>query len=162
MLIKKFKDGTQLEYDQGKFDIWCVYYTDVNGLRKPPLDLEYFEELVTLGGLYSPAKVYSDFVCVYEFVRKNKAILYEGHLLIDKISESYEEPNRADILFTILYSAMVAEERKANTKLGAKIKRLGVHQILVDFPPLPPKIAANFSRGMKWQAIDDECKKRGF
>lgn len=162
MLIKKFRDGSFLEYAQGKFDVWCVYHTDKNGLKKPPLDLEYFEELVVLANTFGSERVYLDFVNVYEFVRHYKAILKEGHLLIDNISGSYSDPNKVDILLTILYSAMVAEEKKEYTKLGAKIKRLGVHQILRDTPPLCPKIAANYSRGMKWREIDDECKKRGF
>jgi hypothetical protein len=55
---------------------------------------------------------------------------------------------------------MVAEENKTNTKLGKKIKRLGVHQILIE--NMKPEIAANFSKGMKWQEISNECKIRGF
>jgi hypothetical protein len=55
---------------------------------------------------------------------------------------------------------MIAEENKENTKLGKRIKRLGMYQTLVE--KLDPFLAANFSRGMKWQEIDEECHKRGF
>ena len=56
--------------------------------------------------------------------------------------------------------AMIAEENKANTKLGKKIKRLGVHQILIE--NITPNISANYSKGMKWREIEKECKERGF
>jgi len=44
--------------------------------------------------------------------------------------------------------------------LGKRIKRLGMYQTLVD--NMEPATAANFSRGMRWQEIDEQCKKRGF
>lgn len=46
------------------------------------------------------------------------------------------------------------------TKLGKRIKRLGMHQTLVD--KIDPEIAAHFSRGMKWTEIDEHCTARGF
>ena len=44
-IIKEFEDGSFLEYDDGRFDKWCVYYTDSNGKRKAPKDTDYFEDL---------------------------------------------------------------------------------------------------------------------
>jgi len=55
---------------------------------------------------------------------------------------------------------MVAEENKINTKLGKKIKRLGIHQILIE--DINPNVAANFSKGMNWKKIETECKLRNF
>jgi hypothetical protein len=164
MLIKRFNDGSFLEYAQGKFDAWCVYYTDSLGVRKPPLDSEYFEDLIKLSNKYGSPKVYSDFVTVYEFVRLKKVISDDGHLIINNLLEAYDldDKVKVDVLLTILYSAMVAEEKKENTKLGAKIKRLGVHQILIDNPPLAVSIAANYSRGMGWREIENDCRIRGF
>jgi hypothetical protein len=87
-------------------------------------------------------------------------------LLVVNIAAKYQQaPNdslETEIIFTILFAAMVAEENKANTRLGAKIKRLGVHQVLMDTPPISSRIAANYSRGMKWQEINKECSDRGF
>ena len=55
---------------------------------------------------------------------------------------------------------MVAEENKQFTKLGRRVKRLGMHQVLRD--RIPPAQAADFSRGRTWQEIDAECRERGF
>jgi hypothetical protein len=55
---------------------------------------------------------------------------------------------------------MIAEENKENTHLGKRIKRLGMHQLLVE--QADPLIVANYSRGMSWRAIDADCKARGF
>ena len=62
--------------------------------------------------------------------------------------------------FSIIYMGMVAEENKAFTKLGKRVKRLGVHQVLVD--KLNYNDAASFSRGKKWYDISEECNQKGF
>lgn len=62
--------------------------------------------------------------------------------------------------YTVLYMAMVSEENYPNTKLGKRLKRLGVHQFLLE--GMSPKDAANFSRKMKWGDIAAECQSRGF
>ena len=164
VLIKQFNDGSFLEYDKGGFDNWCVYLTRPSNKRTPPLDVDYFSDLVNLGQKYSNIKIYKDFVSLYSHVRQSKVISNVGHELIEKNIVSYEESDSVDIeiIFTILYAAMVAEEQKERTMLGARIKRLGVHQILLDVPPLGVVGAAGFSRGLKWRDIDTECKKRGF
>ncbi len=43
--IKSFSDGSFLEYDRGSFDEWCVYLTKSDGSRRPPRDVDYFEQL---------------------------------------------------------------------------------------------------------------------
>lgn len=163
-LIKTFSDGSLLEYDTGSFDEWCVYLTRPGKPRMPPLDVQYFTVATQLGKKYTNVAVYADFVKLYDFVRTTKSISGDGHKLIESCLPQYQEPDviRFDILYTILYAAMVAEERKTNTRLGAKIKRLGIHQILMDAPPLSVEEAARFSRGMKWRDIEAECRKRGF
>ena len=62
--------------------------------------------------------------------------------------------------FLFVYYAMVAEEKKTNSKLGKRIKLLGIYQILNE--NFSSQTAANFSRGLKWTVIDEECKRRGF
>lgn len=78
-----------------------------------------------------------------------------------ELSKDYgEHSNKFAIVFTIIYLGMVAEENKVGTKLGKRIKRLGIHQVLYD--RYFPTAAANFSRGLPWTRIDNECKLRGF
>jgi hypothetical protein len=164
--IAEFEDGSRLEYDRGGFDDWCVYLTRPGKPRFAPKDVQYFTDLLHFSSNTSngTVKVYSDFVSLYALVRERKALCPEGHALIKKISGSYLKESRLEvqITFTILFAAMVAEEQKENTRLGCRIKRLGVHQLLMDDPPFTPETAANFSKGKKWPEIAALCQARGF
>ena len=55
---------------------------------------------------------------------------------------------------------MVAEENKRFARLKKYIKRLGVHQVLIEGHRA--SWAANYSRGKKWQELQQECDARGF
>ena len=159
MIIKRFSDNSLLEYDRGSFDDWCVYYTNSSGIRKPPRDTDYFEFLCQLANEFTVEKVYGDYVQVYNWTG-NK--VKEGVLNnITTLSASYGEKALAvNIVFSILYLAMIAEERKANTRLGKRIKRLGIHALLMESVSVAN--AANFMRGMGWREIDRLCRERGF
>ena len=153
-IVKKFKDGSEIGFGKGRFDDFCVYLDN-----KPPLDVHYFTRLYELKEIYGGSNIYNDFVYIYELVTKKlESAVLEN---ITHISQKYKDDiTRVDKIFTILYMAMIAEENKANTKLGKKIKRLGVHQILIE--NITPNISANYSKGMKWREIEKECKERGF
>ena len=111
-IIRQFNDGSFLEYDRGKFDDLCVYFT------------------------------------VFCWIH-------------DLCMESFKKEGiEAEVLFSILYMAMISEEKKRNTKLGKRIKRLGVHKLLIEGKDIYE--AANFMKGMKWRDIDQLCKERGF
>jgi hypothetical protein len=62
--------------------------------------------------------------------------------------------------FSAYAAAIIAEERRARTKLGKRVKLLGYYQVLV--LGYDPQIAANWSREKKWWKIASECKKYGF
>lgn len=158
-IIRKFKDGSLLEYDKGAFDDWCVYLTRPDAMRYAPKDYQYFKRLTEYGSEYGNNQIYNDFVQIYNVTTKSlEDAVFE---LIDRLSEKYGE-KAIDIAidFSIIYMGMVAEENKAYTKLGKRVKRLGIHQVLID--GLPYNMAANFSRGKKWRDLDNECKQRGF
>ena len=159
MIIKVFPDKSKLEYDKGSFDDWCVYYTNAAGIRKPPKDTDYFEFLLNLANNYTIEKVYSDYVQVYNWT--GKQLSQDVLNSISSLSASYGDDALAvDVVFTILYMAMIAEERKAYTKLGKRIKRLGIHALLKEGVSVDK--AANFMRGMGWREIDKLCRERGF
>ena len=63
-------------------------------------------------------------------------------------------------IFSILYMAMIAEEQKKYTRLGKRIKRLGIHKLL--FEGADVREAANFMRGLGWRDISRLCEERGF
>jgi len=153
-IVKKFKDGSEIGFGKGRFDDFCVYLDN-----KPPLDVHYFTRLYELKEIYGGSNIYNDFIYIYELVTKKlESAVLEG---ITYISQKYKDDIiRVDKIFTILYMAMIAEENKVNTKLGKKIKRLGVHQILIE--NITPNVSANYSKGMKWREIEKECIERGF
>lgn len=160
MIIKTFKDGSFLEYAEGNFDNWCVYMVNPSkGFRQPPRDIHYFEFLRKQASIYGNERVYNDFVSIYNLTGKE----VEPDVLrkIDEISESYGEiALEFSKIFTILYMGMLAEEKKEGTRLGKRIKRLGVHKLLLEGQTVNE--SANFMRGMNWRQIDALCKERGF
>ena len=158
-VIKVFGDGSVLEYDTGNFDEWCVYLTRPTERRKPPRDTEYFSVLQKLADKYKTEKVFGDYIKVYNMTEKsvNRADLEK----ISGIAKGYGQDSvLVDIIFTILYMAMIAEERKRFTRLGKRIKRLGIYKLLIEGKSVGE--SANFMRGLKWYEIDAICKERGF
>ncbi len=156
--IKRFSDGTSLEYDRGKIDSWCVYVVEENGKRHAPDDRDYFGELMKISEKYGVEKVYHDFVFIYDLTTKEiKDTVLDD---ITKLSMDYEEQLEVEKLFVLFYMVFTAEENYPNTKLGRKIKRLAAYEIL--FNGRDVDNAVNFMRGMKWRDIDELCKERGF
>ena len=81
--------------------------------------------------------------------------------LITRLSDDYgTAAEEMDIWFSIIYAGMIAEENKANAILKKRIKRLGMHQVLIE--GLDPNLAANFSKGKKWKELDALMRERGF
>ena len=158
-IIKTFSDGSSLKYDRGKFDDWCVYLTKLDGSSKPPRDTDYFKQLQEFAQTHGTEKVYGDFVSVYNMTGKQ---VEESTLtVISSISSTYgNDANAVDVILSILYMAMIAEERKVNTRLGKRIKRLGIYKLLIEGESVYE--AANFMRGMGWRDIAELCKARGF
>jgi hypothetical protein len=157
--IIEFIDGSILTFSSGAFDDWCVYLQELGSAKYAPRDTVYFESLAKLAIQYTGLKIYRDFVQIYDAT--DQSIKPEILSLIEVLSKSYGKDSLAfQKLLTIVYAGMVAEENKAHTKLGKKIKRLGMHQILLE--AMPAAQAANFSKGKKWQEIDIDCKQRGF
>lgn len=158
--IKRFSDGTLLEVDKGKFDNNCVYITRPGKERYAPRDEDYFSFFIEKSAQYTPEKIYSDFVKIYN--RTTARI--DGRLLddIDRISTGYRENDvlEFNIWFSVIYLAMIAEERKAYAVLKKRIKRLGMYQIL--FEEMSAWDAARFSRGRTVRQLDPMCRERGF
>lgn len=157
-IVKTFIDNSHLEFDRGGFDDWCVYYVDDSGNKHPPLDKDYFRLLKIMADRYGARQV-ADFVNIYNNTGKvvNATVLN----LIDGLANSYGQDSlRVNKLFTTLYMAMIAEENYPNTRLGRRIKRLGVYELLFSNREITD--AADFMRDMGWREIDKLCRQRGF
>jgi hypothetical protein len=158
-LIKQFTDGSYLKYDSGKFDDWCIYLVQPNGSSTAPLDVNYFSQFQSFAKKYGARKIYDDFVTIYDQTDQqlNPKLLSQ----ITALAENYRtDALQLDKLFSIIYAGMVAEENKQNAVLKKRIKRLGMHQLLIENQS--PEYAANFSRGKKWRVLDEECHLHGF
>lgn len=157
--VMTMTNGSKISFGRGRFDSWCIY---VERIDKPdekfffPLDSWYFTEMARIN--VKESNVYEDFVKIYDKTTKevDKKVLKT----IVQLASKYTETDLVELIYGILYAGMIAEENKYKTKLGKRIKRLGVYQTLVD--RIDPNESANFSRGMKWQDIDEECLRRGF
>ena len=109
--------------------------------------------------MYGADRIYRDFISIYD--RTGKEVAPDVLTFIDEVADSYGAMRlRSSQMYTILYLGMVAEERKAGSRLGKRIKRLGVHKLLVEKQSVSN--AANFMRGMRWREIDALGMTRGF
>jgi hypothetical protein len=146
-------------FDAGSFDNWCVYLQRQGQARYAPSDAEYFARLQQLAATHGHQKIYTDFTACYQLTtaRIDAKVL----ALIEHLSTSYgPDANELEMWLTVLYAGMVAEENKARAILKKRIKRLGMHQVLLE--QMPPAEAARFSRGKPWQQLDALMKQRGF
>lgn len=157
--IKSFADGSLLEFDRGNFDDWCIFLTRPTHPRFAPKDWQYFTRLQELAAVYGKERVYGDFVLVFDST--NKTLDAELLTRITLFSDDYAQDSlRADIVFTLLYAGMLAEENKAYAPLGKRIKHLGVYQVVME--GMRPREAATFSVGRPWQELAKLCESRGF
>ncbi len=151
----------RIYFSRGRFDAYCVWVSRPNTERYAPKDVDYFKGLKTLGERHGFQKAYKFFHLLFLLVKLEKNVTYSGLGVIQGYVQPWfgEDAVLAELVFFCLYFGMVAEEKKRHTKLGAHIKHLGVHQILVQ--KLPVEVAANFSKGKRWQEILGECRKWG-
>jgi hypothetical protein len=159
-LIKNLRNNRKVIFGQGKFDQWCVFVVESDGYRMAPHDITYFTEFKRIDKCYSDNKIYKDFVYIYN---KTNGKVDESVLsLIDEIVDTYKEEDKVIIeqWFSVIYAGMIAEENKEGARLKKRIKRLGMHQVLI--LNMSPDDAANFSKGRKWRDLDAIMRDYGF
>jgi hypothetical protein len=157
--INNFGNGGFIEFDSGCFDGWCVFVTLPGRQRFAPADVQYFTRLKVIGETFGPQKVYDDFVVIYN--RTSKNVDPKVFNLISSLSNFYNEfAEELELWLNVIYAGMIAEENKEKAILKKRIKRLGVHQVLID--NISPEKAAVFSKGKKWKELDEIMKLKGF
>lgn len=157
--INSFSNGGYIEFDSGCFDSWCVFVTTPENKRFAPTDVHYFTRLKELGEKYEPHKIYDDFVVIFNRTTKNiNPKIFE---LIAVFSRFYDsDAEEMELWLNVIYAGMIAEENKENAILKKRIKRLGLHQVLID--GMAPGKAAVFSKGKKWKELDEIMRIKGF
>ena len=157
--INDLNNGGFIEFDSGCFDGWCVFVSKPGEKRFAPTDVHYFTRIKEISEKFGPQKVYDDFVVIYN--RTSKNIDPKVFDLILTLSRFYgDKTMEMELWFNVLYAGMIAEENKENAILKKRIKRLGIHQVLID--GIPPEKAAVFSKGKKWKELDEIMVTKGF
>lgn len=159
-IVKQLQNNRKIIFDTGKFDDWCVYVVESNGDKKAPFDETYFSDLWGIAQKYPQNKVYDDFVLIYDMTTKK---IDEDVLnLINDITYRYRIEDRIIIeqWFTVIYAGMIAEENKEFAVLRKRVKRLGMHQVLIG--SMSARDAARFSYNKKWRDLDGIMKPLGF
>lgn len=158
-LLNRFSNGSAIEFDEGCFDKWCVFVSKADGERFAPLDTQYFSRLKKIAEKHGPQIIYNDFVVIYN--RTTKEVNTHVFDLIKALSKNYcADSLEIEIWFSVLYAGMIAEENKENAILKKRIKRLGMHQLLIN--NFEPEAAATFSKGKKWRELDGIMETLGF
>ena len=149
-------DGSKVVFSQGKFDAWCIYHVQ-GQIAHAIRDVEVFQLL----GKYIDQKrfvLYKDFLAIFEQVIN--VINDDVVAKITATSIGYPDPSEVEFILIFLYAGMVAEGNKDKAILKKYIKRLGVHQVLIE--RMPAAIATHYPRGKNWRELKLECKARGF
>jgi hypothetical protein len=136
-----------------------VFHASPRGAAKAPKDVSYFQILRSLTLEFGGARIYFDFCEIYKLTDSvfRQAI---ADLILEKAKGYGGQRLQFAFCFGCLYMGMIAEENKRNTKLGKRIKHLGVHQVVCG--GTAPAKAAIFSYRMPWHEIDAHCRQRGF
>lgn len=163
-LITAFDDSTYLCFTRGAFDDWRVTFLNSEGKQvyspKDTAFFDYFLSLIKYGN--TGQEIFNIIKRMSKRISKNMEIDFD-HLRKDihKCAEELHIPEEEELKFEkammSVLAAMLSEEKKAFTKLGKKLKLLGLHQVLIG--KMEPKIAANWSRGKSWQEILKEYRK---
>lgn len=147
----------QLVFSKGRFDNWCIYHMQ-NNTAHAIKDIEVFQKISCIAKTQLKYVFYRDFCCIFD---ETTRVLDEDVIQkISAISNKYPDVEETKYIFLFLYAGMVAEENKHFAKIKKYMKRLGVHQVLVE--GMMPENAANYSRGKSWEFIYAECEVRGF
>ncbi len=157
--INTLSNGVFIEFDSGSFDGWCVFVTYTGCKRFAPTDIQYFTRIKEIGNKFGVQKVYDDFIVIYNRTTKNiDPNVFELILILSRFYGNNSA--EMELWLNVLYAGMIAEENKENAILKKRIKRLGVHQVLID--NISPGEAAVFSKGKKWKELDEIMKLKGF
>lgn len=171
--IRNARDFTPAPYGQflffgtGKFDDYCAYIGTRSMLDGQlycamPLDKYYFNMAVQIANVYGYDRLYDDIRHMYEHTGKTIDRELIAHMYTISLSYGYYQGVAYDLmayqLFLHLYYGMVAEENKANTRIGKMIKMNGIYSLLRANRPVA--MAADECRQKSWREIHDECQAR--
>ncbi|QWT17522.1 hypothetical protein KPC83_06720 [Collinsella sp. zg1085] len=146
-----------------------VEYAVVNFEFDAPEDVDYMQEIRDLAVKYGRERVWSSFLDLYEVIpqKRDVEISREMTQKVLQITAEYPGEPRLRYILDCLLCAMIAENNrlckygsKFDTKLGKKVKALGIYQAIFE-PELGIREVANYSKGQSVEWISNECANRG-
>lgn len=166
--IYKFKDGSLIRFNKGKFDDYQVtYIPNENEISKgySPFDTDYFEDLMSLISIIGRENVWDDFSKISDSVIHNGTynkgrpkydkteVIKVKKLLGNLIIQKYPHEFQQDVfkLYLVIWSVMISEwyHPLSNEKLSLmkhSLKILGFYQVYNNL--LTPLEAAKFSENI--------------
>lgn len=147
--LKVFEDGVSMCFEPGHFDDYMLTFYNSRGDRiETPTDTFLFESLLHF---FDPGEAWPLVQKIADRIKKRQTIEPIVHHLLEL--NKYKLMHMIGALF-------LAEELRENTKLGLRIKLLGIYQVLI--LGMSPLEVASWSVGKRWYDIDAECKKYEF
>lgn len=134
-----------------------------------PEDVDYLQDIRELAEKYGKERVWDSFLELYESIPQERGVSISKEMteISSRISDEYPGEPKAHLMFDCLLCAMIAENNRLrkygstfDTKLGKKVKALGVYQAIFE-EELSIRQVADYSKGKKWRWIEQECLKRG-
>ena len=156
--------GTKTDFT-GSFVQYAVVDFDFDA----PEDIDYMQDIRDLAAKYGQDRVWESFMELYESIPQERGIGITRKMTRKVIEIASQYPEEPDLRLTLdcLLCAMIAENNRLrkygsqfDTKLGKKIKALGVYQAIYE-TDMSIRQVADYSKGKGWRWISEECRKRG-
>ena len=163
--------GTQTDFKGSFLPSAVIEYESTPELYSfdAPEDTDYMQDVRNLAFKYGQDRVWNSFLTLYESIPQQRGIKIKRSMTetVKEIAAGY--PEEAKLRFTLdcLLCAMIAENNrlrkygsKYDTRLGKKVKALGVYQAIYE-TGMSIRQVADYSKYKGWRWISAECRKRG-
>ena len=146
-----------------------VQYAVIDFGFDAPEDVDYMQAIRDLATTYGQDRVWGSFMELYECIPQQRGVGITRAMTEKAIDIASQYPDEPKLRLTLdcLLCAMIAENNrlkkygsKFDTRLGKKIKALGVYQAIYE-TDMSIRQVADYSKGKGWKWISDECRKRG-
>lgn len=134
-----------------------------------PEDIDYMQDIRDLAAKYGQDRVWESFLALYESIPQEHGVNLTRAMTekVVEIASQFPEEENLRMTLDCLLCAMIAENNrlkkygsKYDTKLGKKIKALGVYQAIYE-TDMTIRQVADYSKSKGWRWISEECAKRG-
>lgn len=149
--------GSIVEYAFIKFDF------------DAPEDVDYMLHMRTLASKYGKDRVWKSFLELYDCIPQERGVSITRDMTKKVLEIAAQYPDEPELRKTLdcLLCAMIAENNRLrkygspyDTKLGKKLKALGVYQAIYE-TNMSMRQVADYSKYKGWRWISNECRKRG-